>query len=342
MDLPSPNGLVPHCYFYCYFARILGRALTPEFNAEENKLDWLIIKLINSSSVLRFPRQSSTYSIMTKHCKGDLGYVEMLMQGSGLDSSTQEGSLFDEYEGLRLMLRWHDGHIVTEQSEESSRNHEKMDSQYFKDKLYDEAKRKECVDAAAEASSLMWNAAPYDSTQALTTTKHVSSTMREMAQAKKHLDSDCLRLRLDDIPIRIASKKENNKKPDYVSEWCFDYAKQFVHQQWFTEDEKPSVLVKTSSGPSTSETPKVLAPGMYNLGSKYIPPPKRANWVKPTPLPKKKQVTFSEPPRPSLKPTQKPVVHPKKQTNACVPMSTGVKPTYGASENVPKRGPRES
>ncbi|GJR97061.1 integrase, catalytic region, zinc finger, CCHC-type containing protein [Tanacetum coccineum] len=50
------------------------------------------------------------------------------------------------------------------------------------------------------------------------------------------------------------------------------------------------VTGKTSSGPSTSETPKVLAPGMYNLGSKYIPPPKRANWVKPTPLPKKKQV----------------------------------------------------
>ncbi|GJS35850.1 retrovirus-related pol polyprotein from transposon TNT 1-94 [Tanacetum coccineum] len=79
---------------------------------------------------------------------------------------------------------------------------------------------------------------------------------------------------------------------------------------------KAQVTGKTSSGPSTSETPKVLAPGMYNLGSKYIPPPKRANWVKPTPLPKKKQVTFSEPPRPSLKPTQKPVVHPKKQTNA--------------------------
>ncbi|GJV68837.1 hypothetical protein Tco_1484346 [Tanacetum coccineum] len=33
------------------------------------------------------------------------------------------------------------------------------------------------------------------------------------------------------------------------------------------------VTGKTSSGPSTSETPKVLAPGMYNLGSKYIPPP---------------------------------------------------------------------
>ncbi|GJS35854.1 retrovirus-related pol polyprotein from transposon TNT 1-94 [Tanacetum coccineum] len=103
---------------------------------------------------------------------------------------------------------------------------------------------------------------------------------------------------------------------------------------------KAQVTGTTSSGPSTSETPKVLAPGMYNLGSKYIPPPKRANWVKPTPVPKKKHVTFSEPPRPSLKPTQKPVVHPNKQTNVCVPMSTGVKPTSGASKTVPKRAPR--
>ncbi|GJW80392.1 hypothetical protein Tco_0144367 [Tanacetum coccineum] len=103
---------------------------------------------------------------------------------------------------------------------------------------------------------------------------------------------------------------------------------------------KAQVTGKTSSEPSTSETPKVLAPGMYNLGSKYIPPPKRANWDKPTPLPKKKQVTFVEPPRPSLKPTQKPVVHPNKQTNVCVPMSTGVNPTSGASKTVPKRAPR--
>ncbi|GJT84957.1 retrovirus-related pol polyprotein from transposon TNT 1-94 [Tanacetum coccineum] len=239
-------------------------------------------------------------------------------------------------------------------------------------------------------------------------------------------------------------KERTTQKPDYVSEWCYDYAKQFVEQQlvpfydhfkkhihaandtFFKEVrefeqifdeleaeyeqcvldnknltiEKKNLLIKndcliaeclekdisllehvslqrrydelskanthsrtayteklsafpaentklkaqvtgtTSSGPSTSETPKVLAPGMYNLGSKYIPPPKRANWVKPTPLPKKKQVSFSEPPRPSHKPTQKPVVHPKKQTNVCVPMSTGVKPTSGASKTVPKRAPR--
>ncbi|GJZ93018.1 hypothetical protein Tco_0665083 [Tanacetum coccineum] len=103
---------------------------------------------------------------------------------------------------------------------------------------------------------------------------------------------------------------------------------------------KTELSGKMSSGFTTSETPKVLAPGMYNLGSKYIPPPKCANWDKPTPLPKKKQVTFVEPPRPSLKPTQTPVVHPNKQTNVYVPMSIGVKPTSGDSKTVPKRAPR--
>ncbi|GJT24405.1 retrovirus-related pol polyprotein from transposon TNT 1-94 [Tanacetum coccineum] len=105
---------------------------------------------------------------------------------------------------------------------------------------------------------------------------------------------------------------------------------------------KAQVTGKTSSGPSTSETPKVLAPGMYNLGSKYIPPPKRANWVKPTPLPKKKQVTFSEPPRPSLKPTQKPVVHPKsKRMCVCLCSTRGVKTHFWICQqkNVPKRAP---
>ncbi|GJS05265.1 hypothetical protein Tco_0321773 [Tanacetum coccineum] len=74
-----------------------------------------------------------------------------------------------------------------------------------------------------------------------------------------------------------------------------------------SENTKLKALVhgKTSSGPSTSEKPKVLASGMYTNSSKYVPPPKRANWVKPTPLPKKKQVTFQEPPKTSNRPTQK-------------------------------------
>ncbi|GJT27891.1 hypothetical protein Tco_0908166 [Tanacetum coccineum] len=70
---------------------------------------------------------------------------------------------------------------------------------------------------------------------------------------------------------------------------------------------KAQVTGKTSSEPSTSRTKSALAPG---------------------------NVQLSEPPRPSLKPTQKPVVHPNKQTNVCVPMSTGVKPTSGASKTM--------
>ncbi|GJR06837.1 retrovirus-related pol polyprotein from transposon TNT 1-94 [Tanacetum coccineum] len=77
-------------------------------------------------------------------------------------------------------------------------------------------------------------------------------------------------------------KERTTQRPDYVSEWCFDYAKQFVEQQLannhsriayteklsaFTAENtklKAQVTGTTSSGPSTSETPKVLAPGMYN------------------------------------------------------------------------------
>ncbi|GJX52748.1 hypothetical protein Tco_0281117 [Tanacetum coccineum] len=89
---------------------------------------------------------------------------------------------------------------------------------------------------------------------------------------------------------------------------------------------KAQVTGTTSSGPSTSETPKVLASGMYTTSSKYIPPPKRANWVKPTPLPKKKQVTFQEPPRTSHRPTQKPPVQQNRKPNVPVNVSTRTKP----------------
>ncbi|GKA13306.1 retrovirus-related pol polyprotein from transposon TNT 1-94 [Tanacetum coccineum] len=99
---------------------------------------------------------------------------------------------------------------------------------------------------------------------------------------------------------------------------------------------KAQVTGKTSSGPSTSEKPKVLASGMYNLGSKYIPPPKRANWVKPTPLPKKKQVTFQEPPRTSNRPTQKPPVQQNKKPNVSVNLSTRTKPATESRKPMPK------
>ncbi|GJV90087.1 retrovirus-related pol polyprotein from transposon TNT 1-94 [Tanacetum coccineum] len=105
-----------------------------------------------------------------------------------------------------------------------------------------------------------------------------------------------------------------------------------------SENTKLKALVhgKTSSGPSTSEKPKVLASGMYTNSSKYIPPPKRANWVKPTPLPKKKQVTFQEPPRTSNRPTQKPRVQQNKKPNVPVNLSTRTKPATESRKPMPK------
>ncbi|GKA79032.1 hypothetical protein Tco_0785569 [Tanacetum coccineum] len=76
--------------------------------------------------------------------------------------------------------------------------------------------------------------------------------------------------------------------------------------------------------------------GMYTKSSKYIPPPKRANWVKPTPLPKKKQVTFQEPPRTSNRPTQKPPVQQNKKPNVSVNLSTRTKPATESRKPMPK------
>ncbi|GJS27197.1 hypothetical protein Tco_0487817 [Tanacetum coccineum] len=105
-----------------------------------------------------------------------------------------------------------------------------------------------------------------------------------------------------------------------------------------SENTKLKALVhgKTSSGPSASEKPKVLASGMYTNSSKYVPPPKRANWVKPTPLPKKKQVTFQEPPRTSNRPTQKPPVQQNKKPNVSVNLSTRTKPATESRKPMPK------
>ncbi|GJZ04942.1 hypothetical protein Tco_0538217 [Tanacetum coccineum] len=71
---------------------------------------------------------------------------------------------------------------------------------------------------------------------------------------------------------------------------------------------KTELSGKNSSGSTASEKPKVLAPGMYAISPKYIPPQRRVNRAVPTPLPKKQQGTFKKPPRTSNRPTQKPPV----------------------------------
>ncbi|GJR54464.1 hypothetical protein Tco_1404985 [Tanacetum coccineum] len=76
---------------------------------------------------------------------------------------------------------------------------------------------------------------------------------------------------------------------------------------------KAEAVGKKNSGPTELVKPKVLASMMYTKSSKYIVPPKRANWVQPTPLPKKKQVTFQDPHRSSPRPAQKPQVQQHKK-----------------------------
>nr|GEX86559.1 hypothetical protein [Tanacetum cinerariifolium] len=55
---------------------------------------------------------------------------------------------------------------------------------------------------------------------------------------------------------------------------------------------KSELLSKMHSEPIVPKKPKVLAPGMYAISSKYSVPPQRVNRAEPTPLPKKMQATF--------------------------------------------------
>ncbi|GJZ23284.1 hypothetical protein Tco_0560743 [Tanacetum coccineum] len=50
---------------------------------------------------------------------------------------------------------------------------------------------------------------------------------------------------------------------------------------------KTELISKISSGPTASEKPKVIAPGMYSISPKYIPPQRRVNRAIPTLLLKK-------------------------------------------------------
>ncbi|GJR30241.1 retrovirus-related pol polyprotein from transposon TNT 1-94 [Tanacetum coccineum] len=99
---------------------------------------------------------------------------------------------------------------------------------------------------------------------------------------------------------------------------------------------KTELSGKKSSGSIASEKPKVFASGMYTNSLKYVPPPKRANWVKLTPLPKKKQVTFLEPPRTSNRPTQKPLVQQNQKPNVPVNLSTRTKLATESRKPMPK------
>ncbi|GJS84080.1 hypothetical protein Tco_0750621 [Tanacetum coccineum] len=101
---------------------------------------------------------------------------------------------------------------------------------------------------------------------------------------------------------------------------------------------KTELSGKKSSGSTASEKPKVLASGMYNHSLKVVPIQKEPTeiGVKPTPLPKKKQVTFQEPPRTSNRPTRKPPVQQNKKPNVPVNLSTRTKHATESRKLMPK------
>nr|GEX68643.1 hypothetical protein [Tanacetum cinerariifolium] len=103
---------------------------------------------------------------------------------------------------------------------------------------------------------------------------------------------------------------------------------------------KFETLTKMHSKPIVPEKPKVLAPGMYAISSKYIVPPRRVNRAELTHLPKKKKATFQESPRPSNSPTQKTIVQQNKKPNIHVNLSIGVKPATSASKPMSKSATR--
>nr|GFC21376.1 integrase, catalytic region, zinc finger, CCHC-type, peptidase aspartic, catalytic [Tanacetum cinerariifolium] len=75
---------------------------------------------------------------------------------------------------------------------------------------------------------------------------------------------------------------------------------------------------------------------MYVISPKYIVPQRRTNRETLIPLPKKKQVTFQETPKPSPRFTKKPVAPLLKKPNVNVPLSTGIKSATRASKPASK------
>nr|GEW28510.1 putative ribonuclease H-like domain-containing protein [Tanacetum cinerariifolium] len=99
---------------------------------------------------------------------------------------------------------------------------------------------------------------------------------------------------------------------------------------------KAEAVGKKMNGPTGTPKPKVLASMMYTKRSKYIVPPRKADWVPSTPLPKKKQVTPQEPQRASPRFTQKPPIQHKKPTIPVNSFSQS-KPATEARKPIPKR-----
>ncbi|GJV85223.1 hypothetical protein Tco_1525121 [Tanacetum coccineum] len=210
------------------------------------------------------------------------------------------------------------------------------DSQYFKDKMLLMEAKEKGVTLDAEAEAFLANVectAPYDQPLAMATT-NIFEVNHEDAY-----DSD-----VDEGPnaaaafmANLSSTSGNNHHVNEANTHSRTaYTEKLSALTAENAKLKTELISKISSGPTTSEKPKVLAPGMYAISPKYIPPRRRVNRAIPTPLPKKQQVTFQETPRLSNKPTQKPPVQKNKKTNVPVNLSTRTKPATESHKPMPK------
>nr|GEY70699.1 hypothetical protein [Tanacetum cinerariifolium] len=158
----------------------------------------------------------------------------------------------------------------------------------------------------------------------------------EITQLKDNITS--LRIKNDGYKIEIANQTQRylelSKANTHLRTTSLE---KIATQKAEIATLKAEAVGKKNSRPTGTPTKhKVLALGMYTKSSKYIPPQKRADWVQPTLLPKKKQVTFLEPHKTSPRPTQKAPVQHKKPT-VPVNMFPKAKPTTEARKPIPKR-----
>nr|GFA74531.1 hypothetical protein [Tanacetum cinerariifolium] len=157
----------------------------------------------------------------------------------------------------------------------------------------------------------------------------------EITQLKDNITS--LRIQNDGYKIKIANHTRRYLELSKAS----THSRNTSNEKIATVNAKIAKMKPSGSGTKVSELktpekPKVLASGMYTKSSKYIPSQKRTDWVQPTLLPKKKQVTFLEPHRTSPRSIQKPPVQHKKPT-IFVNMFPKAKPATEAHKPIPKR-----
>nr|GFC03418.1 hypothetical protein [Tanacetum cinerariifolium] len=91
-----------------------------------------------------------------------------------------------------------------------------------------------------------------------------------------------------------------------------------------------------TSGTTKPANPKVIALRMYAISHKYIVPQIRTNRETIIPLPKKKQVTFQETPKPSPRFTKQLVAPLLKKPTINMPLSTGIKSATRTSKPASK------